>query len=176
MVGGGAKALQIEWEVHSKESRNVPPVEEFLEFVMFRTEVHSNQSQPTKAADVKPERDHKQQQRHRAVVHLSTNGPTTTFKYECILCPPDKHPLYLCPKYNSMTVTQRQAHMKTHRLCFNCLAPGHRTADCRSTARCKTCSGRHHTMVHNDTAPAPPSAVATNTMSSSATPAVPNCF
>ena len=38
-----SKALQVEWEVHTKESRSVPPVEEFLEFVMFRADVLSAQ-------------------------------------------------------------------------------------------------------------------------------------
>ena len=35
------KSLQIEWEVHSRESRDVPPLEEFLQFVSFRADVLS---------------------------------------------------------------------------------------------------------------------------------------
>ena len=33
------KPLQVEWEVHSRDSKCVPPVEEFLEFVAFRADV-----------------------------------------------------------------------------------------------------------------------------------------
>ena len=68
--------------------------------------------------------------------------------------------LYL--KFIGMSISQRSDHLKAHNLCFNCLAPGHRTAECRSLSRCRSCQGKHHTMVHQDTvtttAPPPPTA------------------
>ena len=40
MVPRIPKSLQVEWEVHSKESRGVPPIDDFLKFVSFRADVH----------------------------------------------------------------------------------------------------------------------------------------
>ena len=75
-----------------------------------------------------------------------------------------------------MSPEQRRTHIRNNNLCYNCLAPGHRTTDCRSLSRCKQCSGCHHTMIHQDKAPSsqPGSTqVAVNTFSSSPTPSVP---
>ena len=101
-----------------------------------------------------------QSQKQRAAVHTSSTPVTSQpplqpsvqgFKYDCILCNV-KHPLYLCSKFNQMAVPQRSEHLKHHHLCYNCIAPGHKTTECRSLARCKSCQGKHHTMVHRDVA------------------------
>ena len=57
----------------------------------------------------------------------------------------------MCPKFNDMSVHHRGDHMRTRRLCFNCLSPGHNSSDCRSPSRCRACGGKHHTMVHRET-------------------------
>ena len=167
-----SKSLQVEWVVHSNKIKGVPPVEDFLNFVMFRATVLSTQPPvpPTKVPDHKPEnrqerkseRKPEHYQRHRAAMHVAT--PSGGFKYECLLCSPEKHPLYMCAKFNTFTVNQCQEHLKANHLCHNCLAPGHKTTECRSPARCKVCEANHHTMVHKDvTSPAQP-AVATNAL------------
>ena len=167
-----SKSLQVEWEVHSNKIKGVPPVEDFLNFVMIRATVLSTQPPvpPTKVPDHKPEnrqerkseRKPEHYQRHRAAMHVAT--PSSGFKYECLLCSPEKHPLYMCAKFNTFTVNQCQEHLKANHLCHDCLAPGHKTTECRSPARCKVCEANHHTMVHKDvTSPAQP-AVATNAL------------
>ena len=55
-----------------------------------------------------------------------------------------------------MTLSQRGDHIRNKRLCYNCLAPGHQTGECRSLARCRVCGGRHHTLVHRDQPAATP--------------------
>ena len=73
--------------------------------------------------------------------------------------------------------------MKNHHLCFNCLAPGHKTNDCRSLARCKTCQEKHHTMVHQDrtdqpslqsSSSTPPPTATINVLCASSSPAITN--
>ena len=63
-----------------------------------------------------------------------------------------------------MTVDQRIEHIKAHHLCFNCLAPEHKTTDCRSHGRCRTCQQKHNSLVHPDQPPRPqpPSTMSTN--------------
>ena len=165
-----SKSLQVEWEVHSNKIKGVPHVEDFLDFVMFRATVLSTQlpvpptkvpdHKPEKRQERKPERKPEHYQRHRVAMHVAT--PSAGFKYECLLCSPEKHPLYMCAKFNTFTVNQRQEHMKTNHLCHNSFAPGHKTMECRSPARCKVCEAKHHTMVHKDFTSPAQLAVATN--------------
>ena len=163
------KHLQVQWEVHTQDHENVPPIEQFLKFVRVRADavgVTTSTATPTTTPleqqhEPKYERKPDKPQGYKAAVHMST--PSPTFRYECILCKPVKHPLCPCPKFNGMDLNARIEHLKTHKLCFNCLAHGHRTAECRSYARCKTCSGRHHTLVHQSQ-PAPTN-VTSNTLS-----------
>ena len=111
-----------------------------------------------------------------AVSPHSGPGPVG-FRYECNLCSGEKHPLFQCSKFNGMTVSQRGNHIRTFKLCYNCLAPGHKTTECRSIARCKTCSGRHHTLVHieQSTTPSVNALVAsTNSMSNESSPSIPS--
>ena len=155
------KALQVEWEVQSRESRDVPPLDEFLQFVSFRADVLSvTPSAPSeakakpKAPDVKPEHPPR---RHRATVYSTTtqpssNGPPSTpgFRYECLLCPGVRHPLFQCTIFNDMSLAGREAHIRAKNLCSNCFAPGHQNKDCRSWGRCRQCGGKHHTLVHKE--------------------------
>ena len=90
------KSLQIEWKVHSRESRDVPPLEEFLQFVSFRADVLS--TTPTAPPESKPttsdsKSDHAPR-KHRATVHSNAARPSSSgtqsmqgFRYECMLCP-----------------------------------------------------------------------------------------
>ena len=92
-----SKALQVEWEVHTKESRSVPPVEEFLEFVMFRADILSAQPPTTKGPEVHPKATDPNTEhpprRHRAVVHSSSSslqssdGRSIRYHFQvCSLC------------------------------------------------------------------------------------------
>ena len=158
-----SRSLQVEWEVHSNKTKGVPPIEDFLDFVMFRAAALSTQPPPIiKAPEHKQERKPKHQPRHRVAMHVTT--PSGEFKYECLLCSPEKHPLYMCAKFNTFTINQCQEHLKNNRLCHNCLAIGHKTAECKSFARCKVCQAKHHTMVHKDATPQAQPAVATNAL------------
>ena len=138
LVSSIAKPLQIEWEVQSQDQKKVPPIDEFVKFVRFRASVLTA-TPSVKPPEVKTETHPK---KYCAAVHAvsppSGSGPgsgSTGFRYECNLCPGDKHPLFQCVKFNNMTVSQRGEHTRAFRLCYNCLAPGHRTTECRSLAR-----------------------------------------
>lgn len=57
------------------------------------------------------------------------------------------HPLYLCGTFQRMSVSERDALLRTHSLCRNCLKSGHMAKDCQSKFSCRNCKGRHHSMV-----------------------------
>ena len=97
LVSSIAKPLQIEWEVQSQDQKKVPPIHEFVKFVRFRASVLTA-TPSVKPPEVKTETHPK---KYCAAIHAvspcSGSGPgsgSTGFRYECNLCPGDKHPLF----------------------------------------------------------------------------------
>ncbi len=82
--------------------------------------------------------------RLKAPVHAVQSSP----KSICSLCHGPVHSLYMCPSFKGMSVEARSKHVKGSNSCFNCLGVGHRTRECKSTNRCKTCAKSHHTLLH----------------------------
>ena len=62
----------------------------------------------------------------------------------CPFCRENHSPLYC---QNVTDVSKRRDILRRDNRCYNCLASGHRVADCRNEGRCRTCQGRHHTAV-----------------------------
>ncbi len=63
-------------------------------------------------------------------------------------------PCCYCDRFHPPTRCDVVAQPEARRLllrrngrCFSCLRKGHLTRDCRSTNRCRTCNGRHHTSI-----------------------------
>ena len=90
------KALQVEWEVHLKDSEGVPPIDDLLTFLGFRADVLSSAATSGKASEASSRpADRKQSQAGRkqtAAVHASTPRPSPSsmpygYRYECNLCP-----------------------------------------------------------------------------------------
>ena len=94
----------------------------------------------------KEEKHSSEKTKHRASAHVAT--PSQGYKYECVLCRPEKHPLYQCQRFLEMDVQTRRDNAKTFRLCFNCFIPGHRNTECRNPGTCRQCSGKHNTLLH----------------------------
>ena len=98
--------LQTLWEQHSKKDKGIPPVAQFLEFVSEHAETlpaplptsgRSPEVQSERKNNKKPERrQDPAPYKHMANIHVAT--PTSNYKWECPLCKPEKHPLFLCPK------------------------------------------------------------------------------
>ena len=71
----------------------------------------------------------------------------------CSLCGQNDHSAAQCPKLlNTTNATDRKNVVFQAKLCFNCLGK-HNSKDCTSTHRCRTCGGRHHTLLHAEGRP-----------------------
>ena len=68
----------------------------------------------------------------------------------CIRCKGEKHPLYSCTKFRSMSHDDMIALLKLHSHCLNCLRPGHFVKDCNSLHHCKVFQRPHHSLLHVD--------------------------
>lgn len=65
----------------------------------------------------------------------------------CSLCN-SSHYLRSCTSFLNMGVNERLKYVQQHKVCVNCLAPGHQIRACRSRMNCTKCNLRHHTLLH----------------------------
>ena len=90
---------------------------------------------------------------HKAANTIKNSQPqsrgTTSYhtsKVDCLKCG-GNHRLYQCKEFLDLSVDERRQIVSTKNLCFNCLQEGHYTQNCRSTFTCRSCKGRHHTLL-----------------------------
>ena len=150
--------LQTTWAQHTKKDKGVPPISQLLLFLREHAETLPSSGAPLPATpsdtpswkNNSRRSDRKQEAHKPKPVHSVT--PSSSYKWECSLCKPEKHPLYGCPKWASYSVSQRLAQVKAKNLCANCLAGGHTLNNCKSTYRCRDCGQQHHTTIHQESA------------------------
>ena len=154
--------LQTLWDQHTKKDKGVPPILNLLKFIKEHAETlpsvintpsdkpsDNSQKKNPRKSDQKPSY---QNQKGRGAVHsVSPATPTYSYKWDCTLCKPEKHPLHACPKWAGYNITQRLAHIASKGLCSNCLNGGHATSTCKSTYRCRECGQPHHSTIHQQT-------------------------
>ncbi|XP_077292805.1 uncharacterized protein LOC143915858 [Arctopsyche grandis] len=80
-----------------------------------------------------------------AALHVGGEHPS------CINCS-GSHSLLACTSFRRMSGDERRAAAIKHRLCLNCLRPGHMVQACRTKQRCVRCGRAHHTLLHDATA------------------------
>lgn len=82
---------------------------------------------------------------------LALSNPNSTAaggagrKKSCVFCTGDHGPVQcqvVSDPFKRLQIAQRD------RLCFNCLAPNHRSELCRNSYRCQVCKSKHHTALH----------------------------
>jgi Protein of unknown function (DUF1759)/Putative peptidase (DUF1758) len=133
-------ASRKQWE-STVTSKELPSLESLCSFVEQRCqalEVISAGNKPK--PNVSTQSIHKEQKPAKAS-YVSTTSST------CSYCNGTSHRIHRCAKFVSLNVQQRFDFVKGQNLCCNCLQDGHRSNACKSSS-CKTCDGRHHTMLH----------------------------
>ncbi len=147
-------STMFEWQRQSQSSTDVPHYKDILEFLDSLAQASEvslplkRQSKPVSTAD---------RNQSRSINSLATNATEPASSNTCILCKPDKHPLYSdkhplysCPRFRTMNHDQRISSIKGNGNCINCLSKGHFAAQCKSLHRCRKCSRPHHTLLHSD--------------------------
>ena len=146
--------LQLLWDQATKKEKGVPPIAILLTFMKDHAETLPASTTSPVEKTVPPRKKEYHAARGRNNVHVNSSTPPTfaPYKWDCLLCKTEKHPLYVCSKWASYSLEQKTAHISANKLCSNCLAGGHTTADCKSSYRCKDCRQKHHTSIHQQTA------------------------
>ena len=142
--------LRQRWNVYASDLKIPPTWEYLMEFLKHQlpglpleeSSKSTSNSQLTTTPKIKA-----------PVLRAEDSRPSS-----CPVCKGPAHPLFQCETFKSWDQPRRHQHVKTHHQCYNCLGRSHSTRDFPSQCFCRTCGGRHHTLLHrlNNPASAPP--------------------
>ncbi|XP_026747883.1 uncharacterized protein LOC113508909 [Trichoplusia ni] len=131
-----------EWEqsVCSNEDDKLPTWDDLKQFLQsrYRTIELVMSTSGTREKPIK-ERSH-------LVTATATTSPSSGDR-KCVLCK-ENHTLCHCKDFTKLQPAERSEYVKSNKLCFNCLVPGHSAYQCKLRMNCRICSRRHHTLLH----------------------------
>ena len=134
----------FEWQRHSHSSADVPDYQELLEFVNLRAQALEAAVSDTSRKPVKS--DHTGRKPSTPIA--SNAGSADTNAAMCVACKAEKHPLFVCSHFKSLSHADKTSLLKSNSVCFNCLRPGHQVKGCKSLHKCRVCQKPHHTLLH----------------------------
>ncbi|XP_053681589.1 uncharacterized protein LOC128732366 [Sabethes cyaneus] len=129
------------WE-EASSTKEQDTLEELTDFLHRRVRVLESlpsRTTDTKTAPIPPVRP------KQSTIRTSFSA-TKTPGGCCVACS-SNHPLFMCSKFQQLSVADRDGLLKTHGLCRNCFRTGHQAKECLSKYSCRNCKGRHHTLV-----------------------------
>lgn len=137
----------------SVKTESAPPVDKLLDFLKEQVKILSRIQQvdittkvPTGSSSPRAQFTSSQGRSQRNVTHAFISNE----KPACSLChKPNKHPIYRCEKFLSMSVSNRRDYVKKQNLCFSCLSSSHRIDSCTSKSLCVKCKGKHNSLLHH---------------------------
>ena len=139
----------FEWQKFSQRFTDVPHYGDLLEFINLRAQASETVASEPKARFTPK----KTNLPSRSVTSFTASASGSGAN--CILCKTEKHPLYACSRFKSLSHDRMMSTIKANGLCMNCLRPGHFSKQCRSLHRCRKCQKPHHTFLHFESSGAP---------------------
>ncbi len=104
----------------------------------FRDVLHSTKQVPRND-------QHIRKSQGKTVTSLVTTSSTTDI---CVVCKTEKHPLYVCAKFKSLSHEEKTSILRSNGIWMNCLGGGHFKQQYKSSHKCKICQRQHHTLLH----------------------------
>lgn len=139
----------FEWHKHSQEKvAEVPHYQEILDFINLRAQASESVTSFNKKHHSLPGK----QLHHSKVASFAAASKESGTRSNCVICTSERHPLYYCAKFKSMSHSDKTSVLRKNNLCLNCLSSGHHARQCKSSYRCKKCQQLHHTSLHQDSA------------------------
>lgn len=131
-------AMDMEWELSLKSSKEYPSFGQMLEFLdMYAMALLCpNQERRKLMADSQA----KSLRRRDTVVEGSPVVTKCVFRRQ-------SHEILQCSEFRRLTPEQRLCILKSRLHCIVCLDPGHAASSCQSALLCRKCSGRHNTLL-----------------------------
>ncbi|XP_057670066.1 uncharacterized protein LOC130902185 [Diorhabda carinulata] len=143
-----AKSLEdgsvSKWEEY-KSKKDLPSLEDMYEFLRSRSDL-------LERLELNKLEQGSKSGKTRSLLSADSENNShenkTSFQgFKCAICSGD-HRVFMCDKFKAMSVLNRMEQAKRLKLCLNCLRSGHKTNQCRLYASCKTCKGKHNTLLH----------------------------
>lgn len=148
-----APALSTQWMKFTERYDEPPPLKELTLFL--EKQIRATRDEPISRKEVSTSSTSSTSSPHPARRHGSAPKQGSRLVLQNQTVEPDKcplcgynHSLYTCAQFQGQTPHQRQELAKSARLCYNCLSSRHKSDECRSKGRCRTCSRKHHTLLH----------------------------
>ena len=143
----------FEWQRHTQSQTDVPHYQELLTFLDLRAQ--ASEGSTASATNRKHKSDYQPGKRGstgwKGVTAFTTSHDMVSTL--CVMCPTEKHPLYLCPKFKLLSHERKMSLLKSNDICMNCLSSGHFVRQCKSAHKCRKCQRMHHTLLHLDKQP-----------------------
>jgi hypothetical protein len=130
------------WEQTLKDT-SIPKLDDLFEFLEKRARSISAGGPSKPSSQPRPQQDRQDGRRSTVVNH------STDYNSSCKVCQ-GNHSIYKCQSFNSKDEAAKTESVKKLNLCFNCLQSGHSINKCPSNSRCRTCNGKHHTLIHRE--------------------------
>ena len=144
---------QFELDYPGKDLQTLDQLREFINRGVQALEVSESRTPQSSFNNIKSSQEHR---KSRESNHASQNYKISTER--CPACS-ENYNVYSCDKFKILSIQERKNIVFTAKLSFNCLNSGHTTKYCKSKSACRTCKGRHNSLLH----------VASNTLSSNST-------
>ncbi|KAK2577769.1 hypothetical protein KPH14_012809 [Odynerus spinipes] len=139
------KATMEAWETSLGASQEYPTYHQLETFLTARVRALERiETAVASPAKPQPTSAKRPALAHHVSSQPSTSSSSTTFP--CDFCH-DPRFIVMCTKFRNLSPADRYEWVVHKRLCYNCLGR-HNVRSCKATRSCKTCSGRHHTMLH----------------------------
>ncbi|CAB0032774.1 unnamed protein product [Trichogramma brassicae] len=140
---------QAKWEDSVKQKEHSTTPSSFNELCKFLEAerstlslLESNKEFAKKTPQARTENKATTNKNRKSNNFVQANADRTT----CPVCS-EMHSVEQCNKFRKQSVEERKQTLGKKRLCYNCFGT-HMLRDCKSTATCFTCNGKHHTLIH----------------------------
>ena len=153
---------------HKEKHQEFPKFETFVKFLERESDIACDPVTSIQA--VRPQNS----ERVRSTTNRNSGQAARSFATtlnSCLQCGKNHH-IDDCSIFLGKTLETRKKYASDQRLCFGCLNTGHRSKDCRTRRKCKTCNKPHPTALHGDRpqSSAPKTNQTASTSSSDASP------
>ena len=102
----------FEWQRHRQTKKTTPHYGDLLNFIDLRAQASETATSAPSRRQIKTDHHNGMKPHSRNVTSFATQADS---KNHCILCESDRHPLYLCPKFKSMSHADKRSSQRKNR-------------------------------------------------------------
>uniref|UniRef100_A0A1Y1L369 Integrase catalytic domain-containing protein n=2 Tax=Photinus pyralis TaxID=7054 RepID=A0A1Y1L369_PHOPY len=138
-----------EWETklnNEGDNESVPTFSDLLEFLINKQNILETIAIKKSSESTRCQSIGSQSQ----VNSRNTTRSFATVESKCLICDAN-HSVLNCEKFLKLDIPARNKRIRELKSCINCFRKGHFVSNCKSTATCKKCNRKHHTLLHLET-------------------------